>query len=156
MRAVLQRVSGAKVEVDGTVAGSIGTGLLVLLGVARGDTAADAAWLVEKVVGLRLFPDDSGKMNRSVEEADGELLVISQFTLYGDCRRGRRPGFDEAAPPQEARKLYELFLDLCRARGVPVKSGVFQAHMAVHLVNDGPVTVICDSPRKSLTEPPAS
>lgn len=145
MRAVVQRVSGARVEVDGEIAGAIGRGLLVLLGVAKTDTAADAAYLADKVVGLRIFADEAGKMNRSVAEAGGDLLVVSQFTLYGDTHKGRRPSFDLAAPPELARSLYEQFVELCRERGVTVRTGIFQAMMSVHLVNDGPVTLICES-----------
>ena len=137
-------------EVGGEVVGAIGRGLLVLLGVAKPDTPADADYLADKVSGLRIFPDQDGKMNRSVLEAGGALLVISQFTLYGDCRKGRRPNFDMAAGAEQARTLYVRFLDACRARSVPVQSGVFQASMAVHLVNDGPVTIICESARRGL------
>jgi D-tyrosyl-tRNA(Tyr) deacylase len=144
---VVQRVNEAHVEVGGEVVGAIGRGLLVLLGVAKPDTPADADYLADKVTGLRIFPDQDGKMNRSVVEAEGALLVISQFTLYGDCRKGRRPSFDMAAGAEQARALYEHFLEACRARNVPVESGVFQASMAVHLVNDGPVTIICESAR---------
>lgn len=144
MRAVLQRVREACVRVDGQVVGAIGKGLVVLLAVARSDTAAEAHYLAEKITGLRIFPDDAGKMNRDVMETGGALLVVSQFTLYGDTRKGRRPSFDAAAGPEQARALYECFVEACRARGVTVETGVFQAHMAVHLVNDGPVTVICE------------
>jgi D-tyrosyl-tRNA(Tyr) deacylase len=144
MRAVLQRVREARVEVAGEVAGEIGKGLVVLLGVAKPDTAAAADYLAEKVTGLRIFPDEAGKMNRDVIEAGGALLVISQFTLYGDTRKGRRPSFDSAAGPEQARALYERFIEACRGRGVPVQTGVFQASMAVYLVNEGPVTVICE------------
>jgi D-tyrosyl-tRNA(Tyr) deacylase len=147
MRAVLQRVSQARVEVDGQVVGSIGRGLVVLLGIAKTDTAADADYLAEKIVGLRIFPDEERKMNRSVVDAGGALLVISQFTLYGDTRKGRRPSFDEAAPPEQARQLYEYFLEAVRARQIPCQAGIFQAMMDVHLVNEGPVTIICESPR---------
>jgi len=150
MRIVVQRVTEAHVEVDGEAVGAIGRGLLVLVGVAKPDTPADADYLADKVVGLRIFPDEAGKMNRSVLEAGGALLVISQFTLYGDCRKGRRPSFDMAAGVEQARALYERFMDGCRARNVPVQSGVFQASMAVHLVNDGPVTIICESSRQGL------
>jgi len=145
MRVVVQRVSQAHVEVEGKTVGAIGEGLLVLLGVARTDTPADADYLADKVAGLRIFPDEAGKMNRSAAEAGGALLVVSQFTLYGDCRRGRRPNFDLAAEAGQARRLYESFLDACRAQGVLVQSGVFQARMDVHLVNAGPVTLICES-----------
>jgi D-tyrosyl-tRNA(Tyr) deacylase len=132
--------------VDGQVAGAIGPGLLVLLGIAKADSEKEAEYLVEKVLGVRIFPDKDGKMNRNVREAGGSLLVVSQFTLYGDCRRGRRPSFDLAASPQEASRLYEYFVNAARKSTVPVETGVFQASMQVHLVNDGPVTIICDSP----------
>jgi D-tyrosyl-tRNA(Tyr) deacylase len=146
MRVVIQRVRQARVEVDGQVAGDIGPGLLVLLGIAKTDSEKEAEYLVEKVLGVRIFPDRDGKMNRNVREAGGSLLVVSQFTLYGDCRRGRRPSFDLAASPQEASRLYEYFVNAARKSTVPVETGVFQASMQVHLVNDGPVTIICDSP----------
>jgi D-tyrosyl-tRNA(Tyr) deacylase len=145
MRVVLQRVTEARVEVEGQVVGSIGPGLVALLGIARTDTRSDAEYLADKVAGLRIFPDEEGKMNRSLKDTGGSLLVVSQFTLYGDCRKGRRPSFDLAAPPEQARALYEYFLQSARARNVPVEAGVFQTMMAVHLVNDGPVTIICDS-----------
>jgi D-tyrosyl-tRNA(Tyr) deacylase len=147
MRAVLQRVSRASVEVDGAIVGRIGAGWLVLLGVARGDTEDDATRLAEKVVGLRAFEDQDGKMNRSVAEAGGKVLVVSQFTLLGDCRKGRRPSFDEAAPPEEAERLYRLFADQVAAAGIPVETGVFRAMMNVELINDGPVTLLLDSRR---------
>ncbi len=127
------------------MAGSIGRGLVVLLGVARGDTQPDADYLVEKVLNLRVFPDQEGKMNRSLLDIGGEMLVVSQFTLYGDIRRGRRPSFDQAAPPEVGRSLYEYFVECVRKRGVCIQTGVFQARMSVELVNDGPVTVLCDS-----------
>jgi len=146
MRVVIQRVRLARVEVDGQVAGAIGPGLLVLLGIAKTDSEKEAEYLVEKVLGVRIFPDKDGKMNRNVREAGGSLLVVSQFTLYGDCRRGRRPSFDLAASPQEASRLYEYFVHTARKSAVPVETGVFQASMQVHLVNEGPVTIICDSP----------
>lgn len=145
MRAVLQRVSSARVEVNDSTVGAIGRGLLVLLGIAREDTEADAAYLVDRIAGLRVFPDKAGKMNRSVTEAAGGLLVVSQFTLYGDCGKGRRPSFDQAAPPELARKLYEYFLGEARRTGLSVSAGVFQASMQVYLVNDGPVTLILES-----------
>ena len=145
MRLVIQRVREARVEVDGVCRGSISAGLLVLAAVAKTDTAADADYLVDKLLGLRIFPDHDGKINRSVAEAGGSLLVVSNFTLYGDCSKGRRPGFDLAAVPAPARALYEYFVDKLRGRDVPVETGVFQASMAVHLVNDGPVTLICES-----------
>jgi D-aminoacyl-tRNA deacylase len=145
MRAVIQRVSNASVTVDHQVTGAIGRGLLVLLGVAKGDSKASADYVLDKVVNLRIFPDDAGKMNLSLLDIGGELLVVSQFTLYGDCRKGRRPSFDQAAPPSEASLLYEYFVSQGKARGVNVATGVFQAHMNVELLNDGPVTLIIDS-----------
>ena len=148
MRVVLQRVTRARVLVDQEVIGQIGPGLLVLLGVARADTPDQARWLAEKVVDLRLFQDAEGKMNRSLGEVSGEVLVVSQFTLYGDCRKGRRPSFVEAAPPEIAIPLYEVFLDALRAQGIPTATGRFGAMMQVELVNDGPVTLIVDSKEK--------
>ncbi len=148
MRAVLQRVSEARVRVGGRTVGEIGRGLLVLLGVGQGDAEADARYLAEKSAGLRIFEDDQGKMNRSVEEAGGEMLVVSQFTLYGDCRKGRRPGFSSAALPEEADRLYRFYVDCLRQRGMTVATGIFQAEMAVELVNDGPVTLLLDSRRE--------
>ena len=147
MRAVVQRVSRARVEVDGRTTGEIGEGLLVLVGVAKTDAEADAAQLAEKIAGLRLFNDDNGKMNRSVEEAGGAVLVVSQFTLHGDCRKGRRPSFDRAAPAAQAQTLYEKFLHVLRHRGLKVETGVFQAMMEVELVNAGPVTLLVDTDR---------
>ena len=148
MRLVIQRVREARVEVDGRTTGSIAVGLLVLIAVAKTDSRAEADYLVEKLLGLRIFPDDAGKMNRSVVEAGGNLLVVSNFTLYGDCSKGRRPGFVLAAAPEQARELYEYFVLQLRARNVPVETGIFQASMAVYLVNDGPVTLICESRNK--------
>jgi D-tyrosyl-tRNA(Tyr) deacylase len=145
MRALVQRVTHAKVEVDGVVTGEIAAGLLVLLGASRFDALADADNLAGKVVQLRIFSDDAGKMNRSLLDTGGALLVISQFTLYGDCRKGRRPSFDQAAPPDAARALYEHFVTAARRLCPRVETGVFQAHMAVSLVNDGPVTLIVES-----------
>lgn len=146
MRAVVQRVSQAKVEVDGTVTGQIGPGMLVFLGVTHGDTAQDAEFLAKKVTDLRIFADEEGRLNRSLTETGGGLLAVSQFTLYGDCRKGRRPSFVAAAAPDEARALYEHFVHAARHTGVPVETGVFQAVMQVSLVNDGPVTLIVESP----------
>ena len=152
MRAVLQRVSEARVEVEGRVTGEIGRGLLVLLGVGHGDTAADIEYLVRKIVGLRVFSDNAGRMNRSVAEVDGGLLVVSQFTLYGDCRKGMRPSFDQAARPELAKELYEAFVTSARAQGIRVQTGVFQAYMQVSLVNEGPVTIILDSGKLTSVE----
>lgn len=149
MRALVQRVSAAKVEVDGAVVGEIPGGVLVLLGVAKPDTSADAAYLAEKIAGLRIFSDDAGKMNLSLLETGGAMLTVSQFTLYGDCRKGRRPSFDSAAPAEQARALYEHFVAEVRRLGLRVETGVFQAHMQVSLVNDGPVTLLVESPHAS-------
>lgn len=145
MRAVLQRVSRASVAVGGAIVGQIGQGLLVLLGVGKGDTGADAEALARKVVELRVFQDAAGKMNLSLKDTGGSLLVVSQFTLYGDTRKGRRPSFDLAAPPEQARSLYERFVEAARAQGVEVATGVFQAMMSVSLVNEGPVTFLVES-----------
>lgn len=150
MRVVVQRVTYAKVEVEGAVVGEIGPGMLVLLGVAKGDTTADADYLAVKVSQLRIFSDSGGKMNLSVTEAGGAMLVVSQFTLYGDCRKGRRPGFDAAALPEDARVLYEYFVDGVRRTGLRVETGEFQADMAVSLLNDGPVTFIVESQRSPV------
>ncbi|MBZ5601963.1 MAG: D-tyrosyl-tRNA(Tyr) deacylase [Acidobacteriia bacterium] len=143
MRAVVQRVAEARVEVDGAITGQIGAGLLILLGVTKTDSAATAAALVDKILNLRIFSDEAGKMNLSLLDTGGALLVVSQFTLYGDCRKGRRPSFDQAAPADQARTLYEEFVAVAR-RSVQVGTGVFQAHMRVSLVNDGPVTLIVE------------
>src|SRR5689334_1525287 len=148
MRLVIQRVREARVEVDGRTTGSIGGGLLVLVAIAKQDTAADADYLTDKVLALRIFPDEAGKMNRSVVDVGGSLLVVSNFTLYGDCSKGRRPGFDLAAAPEQARLLYEYFVAQLRSRNIAVETGVFQASMAVYLVNDGPVTLLCESSGK--------
>ncbi len=145
MKAVIQRVTRASVEVDGQIIGRIGIGLLVLLGVARADGEADVRYVVEKLVGLRVFGDAQGKMNRSLGEVEGSLLLVSQFTLMGDVHKGRRPGFAQAAPPEQARALYEAAVSQLRVRGVPVESGQFAASMQVELLNDGPVTFILDS-----------
>ena len=153
MRAVVQRVSRAKVTIvaasndviSNDITGEIGLGLLVLLGVAHEDTEADASYLAEKISGLRIFEDSEGKMNRSVQDAGGSVLVVSQFTLYGDVRRGKRPSFDAAAPPEQARQLYEFFVERIRAAGLRCETGRFQAMMQVELVNEGPVTILLDS-----------
>lgn len=146
MRVVVQRVSSARVGIGGRVAGEIGPGLLVLLGIAREDTAADVAWLARKVVELRVFPDEAGRMNRALREFGGGLLVVSQFTLFASTRKGTRPSFNDAAPPDVAIPLYEAFLRECEIlTGRPVARGEFGAEMAVSLVNDGPVTLVIDS-----------
>ena len=145
MRAVTQRVTSAHVDVDGATTGSIGRGLVVLLGVAAGDSEDDLNYLVDKILNLRIFEDDAGKMNLSLRQIQGELLAVSQFTLLADCRKGRRPGFSQAAPPECARQLYDLFIEQVCSNGIKVGSGVFQADMQVHLVNDGPVTMLLDS-----------
>lgn len=145
MRAVVQRVSTASVTVEGRKVGTIGPGLLVLLGVARGDTEKDGEYLAEKLAGLRIFEDEEEKMNRSVAQIGGSILLVSQFTLYGDVRHGRRPSFTQAAPPEEANRLYEDLAQKLRDKGLTVETGQFQAHMEVSLVNDGPVTILLDS-----------
>lgn len=148
MRAVVQRVSRAKVTVNDWVAGEIGLGLLVLLGVGHEDTEADVHYLAEKIAGLRVFEDEDGKMNRGVVDAGGSVLAVSQFTLYGDVRRGKRPSFDAAAPPDSARRLYELFVERIRAAGLRCETGRFQEMMQVELVNEGPVTILLDSKKQ--------
>ena len=145
MRAVVQRVSRARVTVGNDVVGEIGRGLLVLLGVGQADTETGADYLADKIVSLRVFEDDSGKMNKAVGEVGGSLLVVSQFTLYGDIRRGKRPSFDDAAPPEIARMLYEYFVARIRAAGLVCETGKFQEMMQVELVNHGPVTILLDS-----------
>ncbi len=149
MKAVLQRVTCASVEVDGRVVGRIGAGLLVLLGVEKGDGARDLLYILEKIQTLRIFGDDEGKMNRALSDVGGALLLVSQFTLLGDTTKGRRPGFELAAPPDEARALYEEATNRLRAGGLVVETGIFGAHMQVELVNDGPVTFLLDSRRGS-------
>lgn len=144
MKAVVQRVSRATVEVDGRTTGSIDRGLLVLVGFARGDGREQMEWMAAKILGLRIFPDEDGRMNQDIGVAAGELLVVSQFTLYGDVTRGRRPSFGGAADPDQARRLYDEFVDICRAGVVPVSTGVFGARMDVSLVNDGPVTLVIE------------
>lgn len=153
MRAVVQRVAYARVEVNGEVVGAIERGLLVYLGFGRGDTDEDRAWVLGKIVGLRVFEDEQGKMSRSVEDVGGALLLVSQFTLYGDLRRGRRPSFDDAMPPQEAERAYDDAVAEARATGVPVQTGRFRAEMKVTSLNDGPVTIWIDSAARSAAAP---
>ncbi|MBL8889315.1 MAG: D-tyrosyl-tRNA(Tyr) deacylase [Planctomycetaceae bacterium] len=145
MRAVIQRVRRAQVEVEHQIVGQIDRGLVILLGVQQGDATRDLEYLVDKSIGLRVFPDSEGKMNLSVREVGGSLLVVSQFTLLGDCRKGKRPSFIQAAPPEIAKRMYEQFIELARQQDLPVQSGVFQADMQLTLCNDGPVTIIVDS-----------
>jgi len=145
MRAVVQRVTESSVTVDGNITGKIGPGLLVLLGVNKQDTTAEADYLAQKIANLRIFEDDAGRMNRSLLEIGGEMLVVSQFTLYGDCRKGRRPSFVDAAGPEQANTLYEYFVEEVRRKGITVATGQFRAMMAVSLINDGPVTLIVES-----------
>ena len=146
MRVLLQRVTRAAVTVDGVDVAAIGPGLLLLVGFTPGDGEAELAWMAEKVVNLRIFEDEAGKLNRSVPEAGGQLLAVSQFTLYADSRKGRRPSFDAAAPPETARALFDQYVERLRPRGIPTQAGVFQAHMQVARVNDGPVTIWLDRP----------
>ena len=146
MRSVVQRVSAASVTVDGEVVGEIGPGLLVLLGVGHDDGAKETRWMAEKLVGLRIFDDADGKMNLSLQDVGGAMLVVSQFTLWGDCRKGKRPSFVDAAPPEQAERLYEEFVAAVRERGVEVATGRFRKHMDVALRNDGPVTLVVESP----------
>ena len=145
MRVVLQRVREASVTVDGREIARIGPGLLVLLGIRDGDAGKDVRYLADKVSGLRIFEDEEGKMNRSIQDISGEMMVVSQFTLYAECRKGRRPSFTDAAAPQTAEQLYRNFIDLLKGKGIHVGEGKFQARMAVSLVNDGPVTIIIES-----------
>ena len=147
MRAVVQRVSSSKVTVDGELTGEINKGLLVLLGVTHEDTSKDVDYIIDKVLNLRIFEDENEKMNLSLKDVEGELLVVSQFTLYGDCRKGRRPSFSNAARPEVATKLYEEFIDKARKEGIVTQTGMFGAHMMVDLTNDGPVTILLESNR---------
>ncbi|BCS52161.1 D-aminoacyl-tRNA deacylase [Geobacter sp. SVR] len=142
MKAVIQRVTSASVAVNGEIVGRIGRGILVLLGIEKGDREEQADWLAEKIVTLRIFEDEAGKMNLSLLDICGELLAVSQFTLAGNCAKGRRPSFDTAAPPEEGKRLYDYFVEAARRLGLPVATGIFQADMQVSLVNDGPVTFI--------------
>ncbi len=149
MKAVIQRVSSASVEVEGRTVGAIRRGILVLLGVEKGDVGKDADWMSEKIANLRIFEDEAGKMNLSLRDTGGEILAVSQFTLAGNCGKGRRPSFDSAAPPTEANELYLYFVQKTRDLGIPVQTGIFQANMQLSLVNDGPVTFILESPKKA-------
>ena len=148
MRAVVQRVSSSSVDSEGVRTGSIGKGFCVLLGVTHSDTEEDARWLAEQIAGLRVFEDDEGKLNRSLTDVNGQMLIVSQFTLYGDCRHGRRPSFSGAARPEQAERLYEKFVEDVRSLGIHAETGVFQTMMTVNIVNDGPVTLIIDTPEK--------
>jgi len=146
MRAIIQRVSEAKATFEGEVIGEIKTGLCVLLGVKVGDTEKESAWIAEKLVNLRVFEDETEKLNRSLIDIQGEMLLVSQFTVYGDCRKGRRPSFSDAAPPGEAKRLYELTIEKVASYGIPVKTGMFQTHMVIGIANDGPVTLVLETP----------
>ena len=156
MRAVVQRVGHAKVDVDGRTVGAIDKGLLVYVGIAEADGSSDVEWLAEKVAGLRIFPDDAGKMSRDVKDVAGKVLVISQFTLLGDVRKGRRPSFSGAMAPELAERLYQAFASAVRARGVPVETGTFRADMKVSSLNDGPVTLVIDTPREGEQRHPGA
>lgn len=148
MRAVIQRVSRASVKIDGAIHGEISHGMVVLLGISGSDAVSDLQWLAEKVVNLRIFEDQQGKMNKSLTDIGGEMLIISQFTLYGDCRKGRRPGFSSAAAPEIAEPLYRRFIEEVKNRQIKVATGIFQASMEIELVNDGPVTLLLDSEKQ--------
>lgn len=148
MRAVVQRVKNSKVTVEENIVGEIKQGLMVLLGVGLEDSSSDADYLTEKILNLRIFEDTDGKMNRSLLDIGGEILIVSQFTLYGDCRKGKRPSFDKAARPEKAKELYEYFVNKCRQYGIITQTGIFQAHMLVDISNDGPVTLLLDSKKE--------
>jgi len=148
MRAVVQRVSEARVSVDGQIVGEINKGLVVLLGISHDDSEKDIQYLADKIINLRIFEDENGKMNISLLDVGGELLIVSQFTLYGDCRKGKRPSFDKAAKPDAAEKLYEKFVEYCKGYGIKVETGIFQAMMIVDIHNDGPVTLLLDSKKE--------
>ncbi|AUG58159.1 D-aminoacyl-tRNA deacylase [Acetivibrio saccincola] len=148
MRAVVQRVTYSKVTVENKTVGEIGKGLNVLLGIGKEDGQKDIEYLVDKIINLRIFEDENGKMNVSLKDINGQLIVVSQFTLYGDCRRGRRPGFDRAARPEDAEKIYNRFIEECKKHGVKVETGKFQAMMSVEIHNDGPVTILLDSKKE--------
>ena len=149
MRAVIQRVNKASVSVDGRVVGSIGHGLVILVGIRVGDTEAEAQWMASKIATLRIFDDEEGKLNRSVLDVGGSILAISQFTLYADARKGRRPSYDQAAPPEDAEPLIRRLVELLEAEGVPVQTGIFRAHMLVEIHNDGPVTILLEREAES-------
>lgn len=148
MRAVIQRSKKASVTVDNKIVGEIDHGLVVLLGIQEGDTAKEISWLLTKIINLRIFDDKNGKMNLSVADTGGKLLIVSQFTLYGDCRKGRRPGYSQAAPPELAEKIYNEFISHAKAQDIEVATGTFQADMDLQLINDGPVTLLLDSDKK--------
>lgn len=148
MRTVVQRVSRAQVSIENKIKGSIGKGLVVFVGISATDSEKDIQWLAEKIVHLRIFEDDAGKMNTSLTDIEGEMLIVSQFTLYGDCRKGRRPGFSGAAPPLKAEPYYQKFVQEVKSKGIQVATGTFQADMQVELINDGPVTLLLDSEKK--------
>lgn len=148
MKALIQRVSSAQVHIENEIRGDIETGILIFLGIEKGDTDKDAEYLTKKITGLRIFEDDAGKMNLSVRDVGGKILVVSQFTLSADCRRGTRPSFDRAEEPSLARKMYHVMLESLRQEGIPTEAGEFGAYMAVHLINDGPVTILLDSRRQ--------
>jgi D-tyrosyl-tRNA(Tyr) deacylase len=145
MRVIVQRVKSAKIRIDGTITAAIGAGLLLLLGISKGDSNKEADYLVDKVAGLRIFSDQDGKMNLDIRQSGGSLLIVSNFTVYGDAGKGRRPSFDAAARPTEARVIYDYFVERARLTGIPVETGSFQAHMLVELENDGPITLIVES-----------
>ncbi len=145
MKVVLQRVKSAKVEVDNRIVGSIGHGILVFLGIGMGDSLKDIQWMIDKIVNLRIFEKEKGRMNESLIDIGGEVLVVSQFTLYGDCKKGRRPSFSDAMPAADAKNMFEIFLEKMKEKVDKVESGIFQAYMDVNLINDGPVTILLDS-----------
>lgn len=147
MKGVIQRVTEARVTVEGSVVGSIAAGILLLLGVEKGDSEKEADWLAEKIINLRIFEDEAGKMNRSLKDVGGSLLVVSQFTIAGNCEKGRRPSFDSAAPPDEGKRLYDYFVQRAKSLDVTVETGIFQADMQVSLINDGPVTFVIEAKR---------
>ena len=145
MRIIVQRVKSAKIRIDSSITASIGIGLTLLIGIAKGDSDRDADYVIDKIAGLRIFSDEAGKMNRDIRQVGGSLLIVSNFTVYGETRKGRRPGFDLAAAPADARIIYDYFVEKARLTGIPVETGSFQAHMLVELENDGPITLIVES-----------